>query len=108
MTFRPVPKNPYKPRKPTKANRGKFDEKTRKAIHERDNYSCRVCGIQASQIHHVKFKSANGRGVYTNGLTLCQGCHSDVHKHHEKAKYWQDKFSDMYGNDFYEDAWDKE
>ena len=106
MTFNPVPKNPYRPRKPTKANRGKFSEKTRKAIHERDNYSCRVCSVQASQIHHVRFKSANGRGVYTNGMTVCQSCHSDIHKHHGKAEYWRSKFSEKYGEDYYKDEWD--
>src|SRR5690625_4346796 len=106
MTYRPVPKNPYKPRKPTNAKRGKFDEKTRKAIHERDNYSCRVCGIQASQIHHVKFKSANGRGVYTNDLTVFQDCLYDIHQHNEKAQYWQNKFQKDYGQDYYKDEWD--
>ncbi len=106
MTFNPTPKNPYKKRKPTRKQRGAFSTKTRQEILDRDDGLCRVCKGVASQIHHVKFKSGGGRGIFTNGLSCCQKCHAEIHNSGNKTKFWQGVFAEMYGLDYYKDDWD--
>lgn len=106
MTFNPVPKVKYKRRKPTRKKRSEFSEKVRNEIMEEFEHSCGVCHGQASQIHHVRFRSRKGRGVKTNGLPVCQTCHADIHNDNEKARFWEDMFLKMYGHDYYKDEWD--
>ena len=106
MTFNPVPKVKYKRRKPTRKQRGQFDQKTRDAIVNRDEGLCRVCKKPGEQIHHCRFKSQGGRGVYTNGLLVCQSCHSDIHMDNNKARFWQRVFEKYYGPDYFRDRWD--
>ena len=104
--FNPVPKPSFKRRVPKRSDRGKFDEKTRERIIERDQGLCQMCFSPGAEIHHVKFRSQGGRGVYTNGLTLCQSCHRKVHDDRELAEYWINVFVDRYGADFYKDEYD--
>lgn len=106
MSFSPVPKPDHKRRKPKKGNRGKFSAETRKAVIERDEGLCRVCRAPAGEIHHVMFKSRSGRGVYTNGLLVCQTCHSAIHASGDKTEFWQKLFERVYGPDYYKDSYD--
>lgn len=106
MKFNPVPKVTKQRYKPKKSKRGEFSKQDKQKINERDNGLCRVCYKPAEQIHHVKFKSQNGRGVYTNGLSVCQVCHFDIHQSSKKTKQWQYYFAEMYGPDYYKDEWD--
>lgn len=109
MTFRPVPKPKHKRRKPTRRKRGQFSKETAQAIIERDEGLCRVCKKEGTQIHHVMPKgSGKGRGVFTNGMLVCQPCHTEIHQDGNKLQFWKDAFSQMYGNDFYKDDWDEE
>lgn len=106
MTFNPAPKNPYKKRKPTRKKRGEFSKETRDRIIERDEGLCRVCRGVGTQIHHCYYKSSGGRGVYSNGILLCQACHADIHNSKAKANFWRDTMAKIYGNDYYKDDWD--
>lgn len=107
--IRPVPKKNYKRRKPTRKKRGEFDAKTRDDIVSRDEGLCRVCKRPAGQIHHVQPKgSGKGRGVFTNGMLVCQPCHTEIHADNGKLNFWKDVFSEMYGPDFYKDEHDYE
>lgn len=105
--LRAVPKPRHKRRVPKKAKRGQFDEITRKKIIERDDGRCQECGLKGEEIHHVLFKSRGGRGVYTNGLLLCHACHRRLHDKTELADKWIVRFHDLYGKNFYKDAWDE-
>lgn len=55
----------------------------RKAVFERDDYTCQICGIRGSELnaHHIKRWSTNVNERYQldNGITLCKKCHSFVH-----------------------------
>lgn len=106
MTFNPVPKIKHKRRIPKRGDRGKFSDKTRQAVLERDNHLCQMCFKQGEAIHHVMFKSRAGRGVLTNALTLCNNCHTQVHKDNELAEYWINVYTDRYGSGFYKDGYD--
>ena len=56
----------------------------RKAVFERDNYTCQSCGKHGGKLnaHHIKpFKDyPKLRLVLDNGITLCAECHKEAHK----------------------------
>lgn len=55
----------------------------RRAVFERDNYTCQGCFTQETlTIHHIKPRASHPhlKNVETNGITLCQLCHKDVHR----------------------------
>lgn len=62
----------------------------RKAVFERDNYTCQFCGIKGSYLEpdHIKpfayFKEL--RFDITNGRTLCKPCHKTTDTYGDKAK----------------------
>lgn len=103
----PVPKPSFKRRVPKRAKRNEFSTKVRKQILERDNYHCQMCKGRGEEIHHVFLKSRGGRGVFTNGLTLCGSCHRKVHNDNELIDYWIDVFTDRYGYGFWMDEYDR-
>ena len=54
----------------------------RKAVYERDGYKCQHCGSNKDlHAHHIKSFAKHPKLRYrvSNGLTLCQSCHSKVH-----------------------------
>lgn len=102
------PKPKHKRRVPKRSERGKFNAETRRMISERDQQLCQMCFKKGTEIHHVMYKSRGGRGVYTNGLTLCQSCHRKVHDEAELSEYWINVFTDRYGSDFYKDGFDEQ
>lgn len=102
-----IPKPNHRRAKPKRADRNKFSQQAREYILQRDNNTCRVCCVsQATQIHHVMYRSRGGRGVKTNGLSICNKCHHKIHKDANLSQYWQDKFSVAYGSNYYKDQWD--
>jgi len=66
----------------------KISKERRIKLGERDNKSCRVCGLQGEYgnpgfdipgklaIHHI---IPNGNGTLDNTITLCRYCHNAVH-----------------------------
>ncbi len=106
MTFNPVPKPKHSRRVPTQKKRNEFNKKTRSKIMEQENNRCQMCGSRATQIHHVYPRGRGGRGVYTNGMAICNGCHVIIHKDNNIMNHWQNIYEDAYGTDYYKDEWD--
>nr|BDD46679.1 hypothetical protein 19 [Bacillales bacterium] len=107
LPHHPVPKPSFKRRKPKRSKRNDFSPSVRKQIRSRDGELCRVCEAErANQIHHVYPRSRGGRGVYTNGLSICNVCHAEIHADNELMKDWQEIFEQRYGSDYYKDQWD--
>lgn len=96
-----VPKPNFQRRTPKKSVRGKFDRETRKRIMERDEGMCRQCGRPGDSIHHVKFRSQNGQGIFTNGMVVCNSCHTKIHQERDLQIYWQEKFEELYGSGYW-------
>ena len=56
----------------------------RKAVYERDDYTCQECGTKGSmQAHHIKswVGFPELRFDVDNGMTLCKNCHKEKHPH---------------------------
>ena len=55
----------------------------RKAVFERDNYTCQMCFQRGGELqaHHLNSWASNKelRFDLDNGLTLCEECHTDLH-----------------------------
>ena len=102
-----VPKPSHKRRVPKQSKRNEFSSKVRKEILNRDNGQCQMCLGKGEEIHHVFLKSRGGRGVFTNGLSLCHNCHRRVHDDNGLIDYWIDVFTDRYGHGFWMDEYDR-
>jgi len=62
-----------------------WDKRRRKVI-QRDGWECQNCntipeatGNTAFHVHHVKPISEGGGHAYENLITLCEGCHHEIH-----------------------------
>jgi len=68
----------------------------RKAVFERDGYTCRVCGVRGGrlQAHHIKpFKDHLAlRHDVSNGIALCLPCHKKTDTF-GWSKYWHGRKS---------------
>lgn len=66
----------------------------RAIVLERDDRSCKLCSksieIAKMQIHHIIPLSDGGDDTISNLITLCAGCHSDIHK--EGYNYYVNTF----------------
>ena len=50
------------------------------ACFKRDNYHCRSCNdTRGLHLHHVVFRSQQGKNELINLITLCWQCHRAVH-----------------------------
>lgn len=60
----------------------------RKAVFERDCYTCQICGKRGGTLnaHHIKRyrNSIEDRTRLENGITLCTSCHREIH--HREGK----------------------
>ena len=59
----------------------RLDENLRIACLMRDDYACQQCGKRNIRLeaHHVIFREHGGKDTLANLLTLCQGCHHQLH-----------------------------
>jgi len=72
-----------------------IDEKTRREVLKRDNYSCRDCGwshettnpldVRFLELHHLIHHVKGGKNVKENLLTLCNICHDERHRRENTA-----------------------
>jgi len=47
---------------------------------ERDGWRCQSCGsLTDLQVHHIRSRSQLGDDAELNLITLCAGCHQEIH-----------------------------
>ena len=65
------------------------DKNWQKSVREKDNFTCQRCGIYDPYIHthHVILRSRSlaFKHQVSNGICLCNSCHSWVHNNPKKA-----------------------
>lgn len=54
-------------------------QRMRKVVYERDNGLCVLCGAQATEVHHIVFRSQLGTNSINNLACLCRACHEMAH-----------------------------
>jgi 5-methylcytosine-specific restriction endonuclease McrA len=68
-----------------------WDKTLKRAIRERDNYTCQMCSKQQTEVvfavHHIDYDKKNLNPE--NLLTLCPNCHAKTNAHRE---YWTNVF----------------
>ncbi len=106
LGFHPVPKPTYKRKAAKRGDRNKFSKYVRDQIKDHFEDTCQMCLGRGIHIHHVKFRSQGGRGVFSNGLLLCNSCHKLIHLNNELAKHWREVFKKKYGPLYFMDAED--
>ena len=48
---------------------------------KRDGWRCQQCGsMENLQVHHIRWRSQLGGDTEENLMTLCEGCHRQVHQ----------------------------
>jgi 5-methylcytosine-specific restriction endonuclease McrA len=77
---------------PAKSPRLRLNTDSYRELHrrilERDGWRCQVCGsMQNLQVHHLKFRSRSGGDEEQNLITLCAGCHEQVHQPSKLSHY---------------------
>ena len=56
--------------------------KLRIDVLERDGWRCQNCGTsECLQVHHIRSRRALGDDAAENLITLCAGCHRQLHLH---------------------------
>jgi hypothetical protein len=75
----------------------------RKAVYERDNYTCRCCGKKSEGdivAHHLDAYSwcKDKRTDVNNGITLCEKCHNDFHNIYGRGKNTKQQFIEYMDN----------
>jgi 5-methylcytosine-specific restriction endonuclease McrA len=55
-------------------------ETLRQQILRRDGWRCQSCGTMSNlEVHHKEFRSHSGHDSEENLITLCVGCHRQMH-----------------------------
>jgi hypothetical protein len=104
LNFRPCPKPNHKRRVKKRGDRTKFSNMVRDKVKEAFDNTCQECGGKGIHLHHVKFRSEGGKGVFTNALLLCNSCHKRIHLDNERAQYWKEAFKKKHGPLYFMDA----
>jgi 5-methylcytosine-specific restriction endonuclease McrA len=55
-------------------------ESLRQQILRRDGWKCQLCRTMSNlEVHHRQFRSHSGQDSEENLITLCVGCHGEMH-----------------------------
>jgi len=77
-----------------------FNERLKRKIRERDNYTCQICGIHENElnqslcVHHIDYNKYNSSP--DNLISLCGSCHGITNFNRD---YWTKYFMEDFKND---------
>ena len=73
--------NQIRPKNPRLRLSHEFYEDVRQQVLRRDGWRCQSCGTMSNlEVHHKELRSQSGDDSEENLITLCAGCHADIHK----------------------------
>jgi ATP-dependent DNA helicase RecQ len=56
-------------------------ETLRQQVLRRDGWRCQSCGAMSNlEVHHREFRSHSGNDSELNLITLCNKCHTEIHR----------------------------
>ena len=74
----------------------------RKAVFERDNYTCQICGKRGGKLnaHHKESFNNNPalRTALENGICICEDCHKDFHHQYGRGNNTREQFEEFRKN----------
>ena len=78
----------------------KFNARFRRRIRKRDEYTCAVCRLRGSDVHHINYIKKDT--FPENCITLCKSCHATTNVNRE---YWSDQLVGIMAARGYIDAY---
>lgn len=99
----------HKPGK-SSASRSEFPARVVDELKAEADGLCQCCGKRPdTSTHHVMPRGRGGRGVKTNGLRLCGGCHDAIQTNEDNLRGWIEIFQNRHGEYFWYDEqdWDE-
>ena len=93
---------------PSRSARNEFSAAARKRIQKEFGAICNDprCGRPAIDMHHVVYRSQSGRGVWRNGIPLCDIHHDRAHKEKAYRLMLIELRIVLFGPHFFKDKWD--
>jgi hypothetical protein len=67
---------------------------------------CVFCGSPRVEMHHIRFRSQQGRGNFRNLIPLCKEHHMMAHSNREFNDSLKESRIELYGNWFWADKYD--
>lgn len=101
-----IPKPDYKRRKPRKRERGQINKKQYQLALDWFGDTCSICGSAPIEMHHVTFRSQQGRGGFRNLMPLCNYHHRLAHQDSAFADELRDMRAEAFGKLYYTDRFD--
>lgn len=83
-------------------------EKVKKAVYERDNHSCVVCGAPGNPWCHILSRAHSGMGIETNLVTLCNSHHHLFDEGSLEERKWIGEIIEKHMKSIYGESWCKE
>jgi hypothetical protein len=68
--------------------------------------TCVICNNPYIEMHHIRFRSQQGRGGFRNLLPLCKEHHMKAHKERSFADYLKEERKRIYGEWYWADKFD--
>ena len=100
------PKPKHKRRKPKQWQRNHITKEEYQNTLDYFGDSCIICSGKPIELHHVTFRSSQGRGVYRNLFPLCKGHHLFAHEDKAFADYLREMKVENHGEHYYKDMYD--
>ena len=73
-------KRSYSKNAPVRLDGDAYDD-LRLEVLRRDHWRCQLCGAMTNlEIHHQQFRGHSGDDTQENLITLCAGCHKELHR----------------------------
>lgn len=100
------PKSTYKRRKPKQKDRAAITKKQYNLALDWFGDTCSICNGAPIEMHHVVFRSQQGRGGFRNLMPLCEYHHKLAHRDRGFADELRDMRFEAFGKLYYTDAYD--
>ena len=94
-------------RKPSMKSRKTFSKEVKQQALDKWDHLCANCrSARPDDAHHIRARSANGKGVFTNCLPVCRPCHDEIERNAELRQAWKEWAKKEYGVRYWCDKYD--